>query len=117
MNGRKAKLIRRFALSERKVGMSHRRWYRRLKAAYTRGPIQEPKPLLERRRNPKAAIKPTWPSTADQRKQSRPVIMLRPVKRLLEGQYHPVTVYSFRRAGDVMPKHELDAAAKRGYLR
>lgn len=72
---------------------------------------QNPKPLRERRRKPKAAIKPTWPNTADQRKQSRPLIVARPVRRLTKGRFTPVTT-----AGAVTEKHKLDAAALRGYL-
>lgn len=42
----------------------------------------EPKPLVVRSHKPKAAIKATWPATPNQRKQSRPVIVVKPVRAL-----------------------------------
>lgn len=43
---------------------------------------QNPKFQAERKRKPARGHPPTWPSTDDQRKQSRPVIVLHPVKQL-----------------------------------
>lgn len=43
---------------------------------------QNPKFQAERKRKPTRGHPPTWPSTDDQRKQSRPVIVLHPVKQL-----------------------------------
>lgn len=42
----------------------------------------EPKPLPVRNHKPKKAIKPTWPASVNQKKQSRPVIVCRPVRAL-----------------------------------
>ena len=50
------------------------------KAAKSSG--AEPKPLAVRAHKPKAAIKPTWPASKDQKTQSRPVIVIRPVRAL-----------------------------------
>lgn len=37
---------------------------------------QSPKPLVLRKHKAKAAIKPTWPASADQKAQARPLIVL-----------------------------------------
>lgn len=42
----------------------------------------QPKPLAERNHKPQEPIKATWPKSKDQRKQSRPVIVIRPVRAL-----------------------------------
>lgn len=42
----------------------------------------EPKPLTVRAYKPKKAIPATWPASKDQNKQSRPVIIIRPVRAL-----------------------------------
>jgi len=42
----------------------------------------EPKPLPVRNHKPKKAIKATWPGSVNQKKQSRPVIVSRPVRAL-----------------------------------
>ncbi len=42
----------------------------------------EPKPLKVRAHKPKKAIKATWPGSPDQKKQSRPVIVVHPVRAL-----------------------------------
>lgn len=111
MNGKRSKILRQLALVERKVGMSPRRWYRRLKAAYSRGPGQEPKPLRERRHYSPAPIRATWPHTPDQRKQSRPVIVMCPVRAVVNRTHNPRKVRSIRAAGNVLPKRILDAIA------
>jgi len=42
----------------------------------------QPKPLKVRAHKPKKAIKATWPTSKDQLKQSRPVIVVHPVRAL-----------------------------------
>lgn len=44
---------------------------------------QHPKFKPERRRTPAFGSGPTWPRTKDQRKQSRPVIVVHPIRQLL----------------------------------
>ena len=39
---------------------------------------QSPKPVTVRYHKPKASTPPTWPATADQHAQSRPVIVVKP---------------------------------------
>lgn len=69
-----------------------------------------PKPLRERKHLSRWAVKPTWPATADQRKQSRPVIVMRPVRlACMRASSHPVVQYRIRMLGARLPKHTLDS--------
>ncbi len=56
--------------------------YQVFKAAEHEDQGQHPKFKAERKRKPARGHPPTWPRTKDQRKQSRPVIVLHPVKQL-----------------------------------
>ncbi len=82
MNGKKAKLLRRAQGDRRRLTESDRQILQasleRQRAHLARGP----KPLPERRRKRQAARRPTWPRSKDQRAQSRPLIVLRPLRAL-----------------------------------
>lgn len=102
MNGRRSKELRRRALTLRQ--------YKAMKRAHTRGGSQNPKPLADSTRKAKPLIKATWPRTPDQKGQSRPVIVLKPVRAMLDNPHlHPKTARRIRSAGNWMPKHMLDA--------
>lgn len=102
MNGKQAKRLRRIAKSEKE--------YKELKRVLVRGikpTTAKIKP--ERKHKRKEAIPPTWPKTDDQKVQSRPLIVLKPVRHIikvlgLEGD--GVEVYKQELAK--MPKCELD---------
>mgnify|MGYP000532317634 CR=1 FL=1 len=79
MNGRKARELRRQAVN--------RREYQVLKSEAHRDQGQRPKFEAERRRRTPARHGPSWPATMDQRKQSRPLIVIRPLKHLTG--HHP----------------------------
>jgi len=51
-------------------------------ATFPKSSGQNPIALTVRHHKPKAAIKPTWPHSVDQRKQSRPLIIMSPLKQL-----------------------------------
>lgn len=102
MNGRKARQLRREAISR-----NHRR---RLKREAHADQGQHPKFKPERRRRNAVGHGPTWPSTDDQRKQSRPLIVIQPVKQMCAAAPFEDRE-QLRRMGSVMPKHYLDAAA------
>lgn len=101
MNGKRSRELRRRALTLRQ--------YKAMKRAHTRGNSQNPKPLHERTHKAKPPIKATWPRTPDQKGQSRPVIVMGPVRAMLEDTEHPRTRRRIRSAGNWMPKHMLDA--------
>ena len=61
---------------------SNRKDYQVLKRAWTSDRGQHPKAVALRTRKPKAPARPTWPATKDQRHQTRPVIVLHPVRQL-----------------------------------
>lgn len=106
MNGRRAKELRTLSTS---------RAHRVLKRAFHKGRIssaQNPAPLSVRNKRAAALIKPTWPRTPDQKAQSRPVIVMRPVgRRLDETPYLPLVVRRIRSTSN-QPKHQLDALAR-----
>jgi hypothetical protein len=65
---------------------------------------QKPKIVAVRQRKPKAAVKPTWPASPDQRAQSRPVIVLKSRK----------CTHKDHRCDEIRhawPKHVLDCIA------
>lgn len=104
MNGRQAKATRRMSINS---GFTKRQVRRILRAHKTR---QNPKPLHERRHVAAAPRRATWPRTPDQKDQSRPVIVLKPVRAMLDNpNLHPKTARRIRSAGNWMPKHMLDA--------
>jgi len=79
-------------------------------------PGQNPKFAPVRVHKPKAAIKPTWPKTDDQKRQSRPVIYAAPVRALIAHKFDPED--RFCRAANSLrsdcsrdPKWHLDRVA------
>lgn len=96
---------------------------RRAAARAQREAINQPKPLDVRVYKPKQAIKPTWPKTKDQRKQSRPVIVCHPLRATArrwlseaepdaKGNRSLTTLQrSFLQAGAKAPKWVLDRHA------
>jgi hypothetical protein len=111
MNGKRARILRAIAGDDRKA-------YRDLKHAYTQENGQHPKLTAERNRKPKQAIQPTWPATPNQRKQSRPEIVVKPARVLISHLVKPSEQrkQEIRRAMSVMPKWQCDMAACRGFV-
>lgn len=112
MRGKEAKRLRRASLE---IGRS-RAAYRRLKRARQTG--QHPKPLVVRVRKPKEAIKPTWPATPNQRAQSRPVILLQPLRLLKAKLIETSSSWTQRDESEVtrtgwLPKHDIDSMVRR----
>ena len=107
MNGKKSRALRAIAGSSRD--------YQALKRAESADQGQRPKLLAARWRKPKLAIKATWPATADQRAQQRPLIVLHPARQLgfEKGNERQ---QELRDACNALPKWMCDAAAVRGYL-
>lgn len=106
MNGKRAKAIRRHTTSRQhylaaKDSFKHFVWAH----------AQQPKPLPERKRKPKQAIKATWPHSPDQKRQSRPVIVMRPVLRRLEETHDNPRTQRHIRVTCNWPKRYLDALA------
>ena len=104
MNGRMAKQIR--------AHSSSREHYRALKrehlAAIRR---QHPNALPERKHPPKEPARPSWPATANQRRQSRPLIMIHPVRQaVLQSPHFMREVVRANLIG--LDKHQIDAAAR-----
>lgn len=106
MNGRKARELRRQAISK-----NH---HRRLKREAHADQGQHPKFAPERRRKPSAGSGPTWPRTKDQRKQSRPLIVVHPIRQMCAGLTDHDTIRRLRGLGWA-PKHRLDAGAVAKY--
>lgn len=107
MNGKRARSFRKVT--------SSRADYQDLKDAYRKSYLssQRPKPLSERKRKLKDPIKPTWPRTEDQKLQSRPLIVIRPLYQLTHG------LKPEERAAALLPhpnnpKWALDARAMQG---
>lgn len=110
MNGKMAKRIR-------SVSVSHAA-YRKLKRAYTAdraAQAQCSKPLVIRSRRRSYISRPTWPATLDQCGQSRPLIILRPVRQILSWYRSgkDKLCINTRLAG--LPKCVLDARVLHGY--
>ena len=106
MNGRKARELRREAISKN----DHRRLKR--KAHADQG--QHPKFKPERRRRNHVGHAPTWPATDDQRAQSRPLIVVHPIRQMCAGLNDHDTIRRLRGLGWA-PKHRLDAGAVAKY--
>lgn len=72
-----------------------------------------PKPLRQRPQRGPLVLQPSWPRSADQWAQSRPVIVMHPVRQQL--QYTGIVGYksdrAIRAAGNHQPKHWLDTRA------
>lgn len=114
MNGKKARALRHLKsgnLNIRDVKIISQSMTNETKRLATR-----PKPKKLRARDPLLPIEPTWPATADQRAQSRPVIVVNPLRAITykHGSMHVarfhIGVRSNRQA-HTLPKHILDAAA------
>lgn len=89
-----------------------------VKRAYVKGRVsaaQQPKPLKVRRRVEAGPSRPTWPATGDQIRQSRPLIIVKPVRRLLE-QTPEIQRASVRQDCIGESKHVLDGAARQGWI-
>lgn len=106
MNGRKARELRREAGGNRSV-------YQVFKAAEHEDQGQHPKFKAERRRKPRQAHPPTWPSTKDQRKQSRPLIVIRPLKHLTGHRVQPDPAVAH--LCSTLPKCAVDWAVLAGW--
>ena len=107
MNGKKARALRRIhdgvpTDADRLIYARHGRRHAAMAAV-------APKPLEVRARKPKKPIAPTWPRTDDQRAQSRPVIVVRPVRAMCVGKTNERKA-EIRMACQGEPKHVLDAA-------
>lgn len=105
MNGKKARALRRSAFN--------RKHYQALKREAKRGDGQNPKPLPERRRKPMATAAPSWPRGANQRAQSRPLIVIHPVRALCPGSNTSIKAWH-RKIAEGAPKWQIDRAALRG---
>lgn len=104
MNGRKARALRRQAGS--------RREYQALKWEAHRNQGQRPKFDAERKRRPAPRVPPSWPGTKDQRKQSRPMIVIRPIKHLDPPRRD---IRGVRRMCGTLPKWAVDWAVLAGW--
>lgn len=74
MNGKKARALRKTSRT--------RKQYQANKRASMADNGQHPKFAVERKRTPKPAAQPTWPATKNQRAQSRPVTLIRPMRHI-----------------------------------
>lgn len=106
MNGRKARQLRREA-------GGFRRAYKALKVAEHEDQGQRPKFKAERRRRTPARHGPSWPATRDQRKQSRPLIVIRPLKHL-SGHHTPDQAVAH--LCGTLPKCAVDWAVLAGWI-
>lgn len=105
MNGKKARALRKMA--------PNRLLYRAMKRAATSDRGQNPKFATPRKRKPKDPIAPTWPRTEDQKAQSRPLVLVHPLRHI--DPLSPAKARS-RRAFRFMHKHKCDTAALNGGL-
>lgn len=99
-------------------------WGTRTRKRLARDLGQHPKLKAERQRRVRRGHGPTWPGTDDQRKQSRPVIVLHPVRAAIKLIPKPgpaalpgdwrlwsAAVDAARQLGETLPKHVLDREA------
>lgn len=106
MNGKITRALRKLS--------NNRAEYQALKRFAHADQGQNPKRLVTRKHKQKAPAKPSWPATADQRQQSRPLIVLHPWR-----QFSPTSKIArraFRAACNFKPKWMLDRAVLRGYF-
>lgn len=87
--------------------------YREFKRAYlNKNTGQAPKPLITRKRKVKKPVPASWPRTGNQKAQSRPVIIINPV-RALKARLRDEALYGWQ-VRDLIdsvknqPKHLLD---------
>jgi ADP-heptose:LPS heptosyltransferase len=106
MNGKQARALRREALSGFASAVSKRKRYQALKREFLSENGQHAKPVKVRKHKPKAAIKATWPKTKDQKQQSRPMIVVHPIRQIVKLRKHYPTNELVGLA-----KHHLDAIA------
>jgi hypothetical protein len=86
----------------------------KMKRAARRQRVSESQcPKFAKERKPSARVyqSPSWPHTANQIRQSRPVIIMRPVKQVV-GKSESPTAREYRQDTYGLPKHELDAMAR-----
>jgi hypothetical protein len=105
MNQKQAKKLRGIS--------SSRMEYQEFKRAYlSKNTGQKPKPLATRKQKLKKSIPATWPRTDNQKAQSRPVIVIKPV-RALKARLKDEALYGWQ-VRDLLdsvknqPKHLLD---------
>lgn len=108
MNGKTARALRKVS--------TNRSEYQALKRFAHADQGQHPKPLITRFRRSAGPAKPTWPATANQKRQSRPMIVLRPAQQFDELAVHKDAKHAFRAACHSLPKCELDRIVLREYL-
>ena len=108
MNGKRAKALRR--------ATTDRTSYRIAKREHTHSNTgQAPRSVKARATKKASPIPPTWPRTANQLAQSRPVIVIKPV-RALRKELHQLPMFGWQRRDLVRnagaaPKHLLDDAS------
>lgn len=118
MNGKKCKILR--------AQCCNRKSYQHLKKSVSAqartDAAQAPTPVKLRTHKRKPAIKPTWPDTFNQHTQSRPLIVMRPIRALVRAVIemtpaNPMTGERHISRSDLemvawistMPKHAIDA--------
>jgi hypothetical protein len=91
MNAKLSRALRTLKHSGPPPEVHHQRYLNTLMnynaAANRKAASQRTKPVRERKRKAKAAIKPTWPRTPNQMSQSRPLIVERPMRALRNAMY------------------------------
>jgi hypothetical protein len=105
MNGKRARALRREAQKQSRKPHQQRRIYQALKREAKAENGQHPKPIKVRGHAPKSPIKATWPKTNDQKQQSRPLIVVHPIR-----QYKKLRPKSMIDHLIGLPKWQLDAA-------
>jgi hypothetical protein len=78
MNQKKAKSLRSQCVDRK----TYQRLKKQVSAQALTNASQHPKPKKQRKHKQKELIAPTWPHTKNQRKQRRPVIVMRPIRAL-----------------------------------
>lgn len=112
MNGKKARALRKIlGVVPHQKSADTSRAYKAAKRSSDNG--QHPKFAEPRARKQKAAIPPTWPKTLDQKRQSRPLIVLHPVRQMCAGKSKQRKA-EIRAALNRIPKFALDDAAVHG---
>ena len=111
MNQKQAKKLRKLS--------SSRMEYQEFKRAFlNKNTSQKPKVLATRKCKAKKAIPPTWPNSENQKMQSRPVIVTKPL-RAFKNSLKDEALYGWQvrdliASVETLPKHELDQLAKNG---
>ena len=112
MNGKKARALRKILGIVPHKKSAARSAYKAAKRHHDNG--QHPKFAEPRALKQKAAVTPSWPKTLDQKRQSRPLIVLHPVRQMCAGKSERRKA-EIRRAFNNIPKFALDEAAIHGH--